>query len=385
MPVFLRHKYRREGDYHEDLWDSGGRVIKNGVRQGGGYFRVYKRGSDRPVVYRTVGVQGVPAWTYKDQPFRSGYPDAYQFPYTWQYNKPDFSWKADSYGAEAWNRMRPDKPDMSLLNSLYELREWPSLVAPKILKYRNTKSWADYFLAINFGWLPTLNDVRDFVTTTLLMKERLDQLIRDEGKPVTRRISMSDGGPSGSEIVKGYTYDVGAGIVTQCYRGQPTFVDTCKWGSRLWAVGQFQYWLPPGPRDLEWRAKQILRIYGAYPSPAVVWNAIPWSWLVDWFSNVGEIIENFDFTVADRLAANYAFMMRHVYEIYERHTYASFHTPEGGTTDVVLRATHPTETKERTIIDPFGPSVSFDTMTVRQAAILGAIGFSQMPSTIGRY
>jgi hypothetical protein len=275
---------------------------------------------------------------------------------------------------------------MSLANALFELREVPRSLKPRILKYRDGKAWADYFLAVNFGWLPLLHDVQDFVSTTLTLKQKLDQLIRDEGRPVTRRISMSGGGPNIQEgPITGDTYDVGVGLVTQVYNGVPTFTDNLSVSEKIWAVGQFKYWLPPGPRDWKWRAKQILRIYGAYPSPAVVWNAIPWTWLADWFTNVGDVIENIDFTVAERLASNYAFVMRHVQRKVTRITSASLWTPSGAPASVDLIAELVNETKERALIDPFSPSVNMDNMNFRQAAILGALGYSQMPSSAGRF
>jgi hypothetical protein len=387
MATFTGHKFRTiGGDLLEEVWDNGGRQVKDGQYVGGGYFRMYRRGGERPSVTRTVGVPGVPAWTYPNAQLRSDYPNRYAFDYTWNGPYPDFDWKAESYGATAWNRMRPDRPDMSILNALYELREVPESLKPRILKYRDGKAWSDYFLAVNFGWLPLLSDCQDFVRTTINMKNRLDQLLRDEGKPVTRRISMNSGFPARNDgPISGESYSVGVGLVTPCYVGVPKYTDTLSVTSKLWGVGQFKYWLPPGPRDWKWRAREILRVYGAYPSPAVVWNAIPWTWLADWFTNVGDVLENIDFTVADRLASNYAFVMRHVLEKLTRTTTAVLMTPSGAPTTVNLTSYLIGETKERALIDPFSPAVTFDSMSPRQAAILGAIGYSRMPSSAGRF
>lgn len=387
MATFTNHKHRLIGeDLSEELWDNGGRQKRNGAYIGGGYFRMQRSGGRRPIVNQSVGVPGSDILQYPNAPLRSAYPDRYQFDYTWNGPFPDFGWKAESYGAQAWNRMRPDKPQLSLLNSLHELREVPGLLKPRILKYRDSKAWADYYLAINFGWIPLLNDVRNFVTTTINLRDTLNNMIQNEGKPIRRNISMSDGfTPITGVEVSGSTYDVGVGLVTQVFDGVPTFTDKLFVSTRLWATGEFKYWLPPGPRDWGWRAKQILRIYGAYPSPAVVWNAIPWTWLVDWFTNVGDVLENLDYSIADRLASNYAFVMRHVVQKYTRQTSAKLFTYGGSSVNVNLNSELIFETKERSIIDPFSPSVDFSSMSDYQASILGALGYSRMPSSNGRF
>lgn len=399
MPTWLRHKTRGfpSGDFLEEMWDSGGRRMSHGKYVGGDYFRANSAGTRRSKFVGTFGVPGTPIWTYPNWDIYATDPDRYSFDYTWRPDSEkinpwvDFE-DVNQFGATAWNRMRPDRPDMSILNAVYETRDIPRSLKPRILEHRDTAAWADFHLAVQFGWLPTLRDVQDFTKSTLLLKKRLDQLVRDNGKLVHRsmRFKGNDGNSSSShkEIHNGESYSAFAdGMVTQVHANVPRFEDVCEAGINTWATGNFRYYLSDINQkdDWRWKTSMYARILGGNPSPATVWNAIPWSWLTDWFSNIGDVLENIDYTVADRLFAESAFLMQRRFDSYRRTSYGDYYTPDGSIISVSASTSFTRDSKVRTIIDPFGPSATSGGLSGLQASILGAIGLSRLPSAGGGY
>jgi len=413
MPTFLRNKTRTDsrpsfaGTYHsvfddsvisneyylarsgtEYLSDEGGNIRRNGHYVGGGYFR-----SAKPYSVIRVPSQRMQLLQAKDGPryntlVVAGEPDRYNFDFTWNGNFNTQIFDADQYGAEAWSNARPAQPSFSLLNSIYELRGWPSTVKPRILKYRDTKAWGDYYLAVNFGWIPLLSDIRQFTHNLFTYEEQLKQLLRDEGKPVRRKFKMSSHSFRNSEgPVRGTSYSAFQhGMVTGVYAGVPSFEDTLTYGRDVWFSGQFRYHLPGGDRDWRWKRAMYLRIIAGNPSPATVWNAIPWTWLVDHFSNIGDVISNLDNGLADNLAADYAFLMQKKYITYKRTATGLFNKFGGGVESASATTFIISESKERTIVDPFGPSFSgLSSLGDKQLSILGALGMSNLPSARGRY
>jgi len=105
---------------------------------------------------------------------------------------------------------------------------------------------------------------------------------------------------------------------------------------------------------------------------------IPWSWLVDWFSNTGDILENLDAGVAERLAADYAYVMREYQLTVEQYVSATFKTMGGGTIDVNLQSQSFKFSKYRTPISPFGWNVKESDLSMTQLSILGALGLSRL-------
>lgn len=283
---------------------------------------------------------------------------------------------ASVYGAEAWSKMKPDQPEMSGLNAIVELKDLPGM-----LKTRFSSSGlagiGDYYLAQKFGWDPLLRDIRDFIITQIKSQEILKQLIRDNGKPVRRAIKLSDTRTAVNEG-KG-PGNLGPQLVTGFYRDPSGYHNVISDYQRVWASAQFVYHLPDGPRDIKWTAQMKRRIFGFRPSPAVVYNAMPWSWLVDWFLDVGYLVDNLQTNLVDRLAANYFYVMMErgrqgtntVRSTYYRY-------PTGEPFTVTATGLHKSGIKTRVKGDPFGWGTADNSLSGVQTSILGALGLSRL-------
>jgi hypothetical protein len=196
---------------------------------------------------------------------------------------------------------------------------------------------------------------------------------------VKRFVSLSDTS-STTSTSSGVSFGSGGcypGLVTQYFPKNGFSTITQSAGERWWAEARFRYWLPEGPRDVKWKRNMAARLYGLNPSPSVIYNAIPWTWLADWFSNAGDVVANLDVGVADRLAADYAYMMRSNYCRAQHCLTWHMKRKDGSLLDFVS-TTH-SERSYKTLIhgNPFGFSAK-DNLSGMQLSILGALGLSRI-------
>lgn len=222
-----------------------------------------------------------------------------------------------------------------------------------------------------------MRDVRDFVNFQRNAQKRLKQLLRDNGRPVRRSITMQDDevasatyGGSGY----GFVYPT---LITQFYSKTPVALIRISETDRVWASGTYKYWLPAGPRDVKWTRSMLSRIHGLHPSPSVVYNAIPWTWLIDWFFNVGNVIENLETGVADRLAASHFYVMREYRETATTEATMWFKRKSGEEFSVTSQCSVIRKSCERNKGNPFGFTVP-NPLNGMQLSILGALGVSRL-------
>lgn len=282
---------------------------------------------------------------------------------------------ASAWAATAYSKLKPTKPEFSGLNALYELREFPDMVHQFRERLQNFRDLGKHYLGANFGWKPFLSDLKNLVDLQQRAQKKLKQLIRDNGKPVRRRKILSDlqddpvieeGEPWGYWLPQSYL------TATPHYRQTTVYRD------RIWASARFRYWLPEGPKDVKWNRIMMGRLYGLDLTPSVIYNAIPWSWLVDWFSNVGDVVENLDAGVADRLAADYFYVMRHTSRDRARTTNAQYMRRSGEMVKLTGTAFSSSFCKTRLKGDPFGFNTKQEDLNGMQLAILGALGLSRI-------
>lgn len=284
-----------------------------------------------------------------------------------------------AFGAEAYNKMKPTKPVFNALNAVFELRELPHMLKGRMLD-QGLKSIPNYWLALQFGWKPLLQDIRKMVASQRKAQDRLNWLLAHNGRPVRRRVVIAEnvgepqsfnvgyfgGGGLAPTLVTGYMAKSASGSVELTA------------GDRIWGSARFRYWLPEGPRDVEWKTKMLAYLFGLYPSPSVIYNALPWSWLADWFSNAGDVLENMDAGVADRCAADYVYVMRHHWARAQKSVTFALKGEGHGVKTFTSTTTVTNESKNRVPGDPFGFSTAQKDLSGMQLSILGALGLSRL-------
>jgi hypothetical protein len=116
-------------------------------------------------------------------------------------------------------------------------------------------------------------------------------------------------------------------------------------------------------------------LLGIRITPEVLWNLAPWSWAIDWFSNLGDVVSNLSDWATDGLALRYGYIMEHksIYVTYSLVGKPRF-LPEGTfASDVIAYR----ETKRREKATPFGFGLDWNTFSPRQLAIAAALGITR--------
>lgn len=305
------------------------------------------------------------------------------------------------YGAEAYQKFKPKLEGLDLPVSLFELRELPDMLRQTARGFHLT--WkamgghptlfkpdevAGQFLNYQFGWKPFLKDVVDFHKTYTNLDRDLDQIKKDNGQWVRRHGTVL----KDDSILRSYTdHDLRAAYVFPAltghlYRdvwdpvsghnvsGQSTFTTFRK--RRVSFAGQFRYYVPlfddvkPSERDNAsyYDVFRSLRRFGVRVSPSLVYKATPWSWLVDWFSNVGSVVDNLSTFFLDGQISSYAYIMEHR-EIVVQHDAKIFLRDQ----DVSCSWNQIIDSKRREEASPYGFNLKPDDLSLRQKLILAAV------------
>jgi hypothetical protein len=283
-----------------------------------------------------------------------------------------------AWGPEAYSKMKPAQPEIDLLNSMYEMREIPQVLKQRF-HFNNLHELGSFHLATQFGWLALLRDTRNFVQTQRTVQNRLKQLLRDNGKPVRRRKTLVETMTAPTTTTGTFYGCLKPILVTQYYSKEPNYRHVRYDTDKVWASARFRYYLPKGPRDVAWKKNMLYKLYGMqFPSPRMIYNAIPWSWLIDYFTNLGDVISNLDGGVADRLAADYFYVMREFRVHEERTSTGGFYRPDGSKFTVVASTVREYSQKTRLRGDPFGFNTNENSLSGMQLSILGALGLSRL-------
>jgi hypothetical protein len=161
---------------------------------------------------------------------------------------------------------------------------------------------------------------------------------------------------------------------------------------KIWYSAGYQYWIPD-TTSWQWDAKAKLALFGLLPTPGALWDAMPWTWLGDWFTDVGEILDAISPTAVENLVQRYGYTMYHYQTMVEAKSHVSHaHFDNevffpglgyfGAKYPAVNRDFSTTYVKEMKVraggFNPFGPSVSLDSLSAGQTAILAALGLSKL-------
>ena len=189
--------------------------------------------------------------------------------------------------AKAIANVNPNRPSIDLLVSIAELRELPELLrdAGRILLGSNRKlrHAAKANLVAQFGIAPLYSDIKKLLKFTELVSKREYHLHRLQTKGARFKRSLGDESWSGSS--NGYT----------CFSPRVDVSGFSKINLSVNATRDYWYtvnahltgsWSERELQTLAWRTALGLDTISA----SSLWELLPWSWLIDWFSNTGDIL-----------------------------------------------------------------------------------------------
>lgn len=178
----------------------------------------------------------------------------------------------DFYSAKGFETMQPTmRSGVSLTNFLLELGDIKSVGRV----WDRSKHWirniASGHLNWSFGVKPLIKDLTDLYDGLVTWQTRLAKFQSQQGLTLVRHYKEELACPEPrSDACK---------VV---WKTKPTYRATCK----------YSYTLPELSAEQQ-RLRGLLDTIGLHLNAAVVWEAIPYSFVVDWFVDVGGFLEQF--------------------------------------------------------------------------------------------
>jgi len=195
------------------------------------------------------------------------------------------------------------KPDLSLINSIIELKDFRSL--PRLIRdlkslkaFRGTtireklRGSADVYLQEKFNVAPLISDINALWGVLIKTEKRLNALMSRQGRIIKSHFQrflseMVDTHESGSQrSLDGWAPRTGweSNIVPITgYETSERFVYND--ASVFHAEVEFSYYYHQYQTEHA-RLLSVLDQLGVNFNPAIIWNAIPWSFAVDWVIGV---------------------------------------------------------------------------------------------------
>jgi hypothetical protein len=147
-------------------------------------------------------------------------------------------------------------------------------------------------LAAQFGLQPLVQDFKKLLSFNEDVEKRVKLLKKLSEGPMLRKVSLGE-----------YSVSTGRASGNTTFQSMPGFfidgrlegVTTHRkvWGYCTWSPTEQFKQLSRNDDDLRAKARQIIGGYAPTSMSALLnlWNTLPWSWMADWFSDLGDYIE----------------------------------------------------------------------------------------------
>ena len=283
------------------------------------------------------------------------------------------------------------KPTNNVANLAVDLAEAKSEGLPALI---GVPTWKDRtnlargagseYLNKEFGWNPLASDIRDASYAAANAHKIIEAYERNSGKLVRRRLELpiettEVWTSAGSAAPYFERTDTDNTCIVDSSQPQGLVLQCDRTYRRTWFSGAFTYHLPTGWGSrfgLVDAAAKAGPLLGIELTPEVVWNATPWTWALNWFSNIGQCVSNTSDMIVDGLVIKYGYVMEH-YVASRTYYYGGTGKYKPVGTIVVSPVTLFYETKRRKRASPFGFGLEWSMFTPRQLAITAALGLTR--------
>lgn len=342
------------------------------------------------------------SYAYFDDAYETPVPDANEPSY--EDHVLDLNFK----GTNFIRKFRPGNPIGTLgrfVAELHDLPRLPLLFQARAKKFRDLGS---EYLNAEFGWIPFVNDVINLGHTQLRIQSELDKLVKNNGIRVKRRskrelVLTGDewkfstyprpfgwvGNPSindTEELKDFYTFGPYNSGVDSSISGETILSWRHSTEVVTWFVGTFTYYVPDiGSSKWTDRAKAVLS--GLVVTPNELWQVYPWTWLADWFGNVGTILSNLSANAVDNEVFENLHVMETITDRLDVEAFVTwdFHEQEIGGVPFTavdpgsekVSYSHIEKQKLRQKASPYGFGLNYADFSFRQKSILAALALSR--------
>lgn len=315
------------------------------------------------------------------------------------------------YDTLAWDKLKPHLENANVGQFLIELRDMPHMLEnasshaddladayfrrggrrhrDRVDVGMNPRRVADDFLNNEFGWVPFLSDVGKILSTYQDSRSIIADLIKRNGTWQRRRVTLDQSSTSHllhkeySPHVEPFGFQIQGicdtrnvdGIPCKGYMEIHEVVET-----KVWATGFFTFYRPEFDMNISDNyigdLQRHMTIYGARVTPTLIWKVTPWTWLIDWFTKIGGYVQRLDDFVVDGIVSRNLCVMK---QTVRRVTKTSVIFFQSGSKTFKWERSH--LIKSRKVADsPYGFDQTWNNLSLRQWAILGAIGISRSPT-----
>ena len=153
------------------------------------------------------------------------------------------------------------------------------------------------YVGYHFGWKQLVRDASDLLKLPAKLSKKYDYLIRRAGKPTTfrtKRTFLTSVGDYSPE----FDYDAAPGEYSREYSTR------LERETELRLVINATFDFPP-PNGITFRNREFWDRIGAIPRPTDLYNLVPWTWLVDWCTGLGNYVEQIDNIARDKALINW--------------------------------------------------------------------------------
>lgn len=179
--------------------------------------------------------------------------------------------------AELLAKTNPSRPVVDLPLAIYELREIPELLRKE--GGNLIQKMASLNLKYQFGIKPLVNDLMSLLSFSDEVAKRQKELDELYKSGLRRKRKLWNGSAITSTDITTNSID-------------RHIIHTISQVSTMTNIWGFTTWTPNSIQMMKADRRALARkaVLGLTVDFSLAWNAIPWSWLIDWCSNVGDVL-----------------------------------------------------------------------------------------------
>lgn len=287
-------------------------------------------------------------------------------------------------GAKFIARTIPTAAEAGLVQFIAELREQlPQLIGMHTVAHGvSTKSIGNEHLNVQFGLKPFIGDLKKLASSVFRAHKLIAQMQKDSGAIVRRHRSLPvkkdfvDRGSTGGGIYSTHfgTLDpVGSSLSSV---GAIKVTDVLELETHF--AGAYTYLLADGHSfmdKLEYYEQLANHLLGTRITPDVVWQITPWSWLLDWFADIGTLVKNVTALSSDSTVLRYGYLMLTLRATRERRVSLLYNAGCSGPSSVSSYSTR--VLKKRYRATPYGFGINLGALSPQRWSILAALGMTK--------
>nr|QDH89260.1 MAG: hypothetical protein H1Rhizo26FD522_000001 [Leviviridae sp.] len=289
----------------------------------------------------------------------------------------------------------PTASEASLMQFLAELKTdgLPKVSALKELIMKPSgRAAGQAHVEQQFSLKPFQSDLQKIVRSVLHACKRMKQYARDSDRIVRRKRHLDT--VSNAVNLGRFGGDLGfprcnlTGMSSTLIGGSSGVLVSDLTTTDTWFSGAYTYHLSEALGFLGnlGRYEELAnKLLGSDITVETIWNLTPWTWLTDWFVDIGGFLHNVSLFHSNQLVMRYGYVMSHTVATRQRSMINVAPISNKGVIESNAYVSYATvESKQRRRATPYGFGLIESSFSDYQWAILGALGLSKSPKTLRR-